>query len=86
MEDRRLTGARIPRFVDLDGPEATARIQRLVQHCRERYPDAGTAEAWHRAERRAVEMERLRREGFSEEERAELQAWIEKWAPATRDG
>lgn len=80
-EDRRLSGMRIPRFVDLDGPEVSARIRRLVQHVRERYPDAGTPQASKRAEQQALALERLRREGFSEEERAELAAWLEK-----RDG
>lgn len=78
-DDRRLTGARIPRFVDLDGPEASARIQRLVQHCRERYPDAGTPQAWQRAEQQALEFERIRREGFSEQEREEFARWPEQW-------
>lgn len=77
MNDRRLTGARIPRFVDLDGPEVSARIRGLVQHCRDRYPDAGTPRALQRAARQALAIETLRREGFSEEDRKELAAWLE---------
>jgi hypothetical protein len=76
-EDRRLSGVRIPRFVNLDGPEASARIRSVVEHFRERYPDAGTPQAWERAKKAALEIERIRAEGFSAAERADLLAWLE---------
>ena len=78
-EDRRLTGFRVPRFVDLDGPEAAARIQRLVTHLGSR-PRVDPMERWNQA----AKLERLREEGFSDEDRAELLAWAERHAPPSR--
>jgi cytochrome c553 len=75
-DDRRLTGARIPRFVDLNGPEASERIRRVVQAFRERYPGS-ESDAFHRAQQQAVAMMRLREEGFSEQDRADLAEWLE---------
>ena len=81
-EDRRLTGARIALPVDLDGPEAQARIRRTVEALRTRYPNPEGA--LHRARKDAVALERLREEGFSDEDRAELLAWAERLAPPSR--
>lgn len=77
-EDRRLTGVRIPRHVNLDSPEASARIQRLVAHVRERYPDAGTPQADARVLQQVREQQRLREEGFSEQDRRDLLEWLER--------
>jgi len=60
--DRRLTGFHVPRFVDLDSAEATARIQRVAERFRQRYPDPQNA--LERAREQAVEIERLREKGF----------------------
>lgn len=81
--DQRLTGFRIQCPVDLDSPESQARIRRMVDAFRERYPNP--AGALHRAQRDAVEVMRLREDGFSEADRADLFDWIERIAPPSRD-
>ena len=81
-EDRRLTGFRITRHVDLNSPEVTERIRRLGEHLRQRYPNPESA--LHRAQKDAVALERLREDGFSEEDRAALLAWAEQVAPPSR--
>ncbi len=57
-EDRRLTGFRITRHVDLNSPEVTERIRRLGEHLRQRYPNPESA--LHRAQKDAVALERQR--------------------------
>ena len=72
--DQRLTGARIPRFADLDGPEASSRIQRVVQQMRERAP----ADPMRQAYLDAVEAQKLRQRGFTAEDRAKILEWLER--------
>jgi hypothetical protein len=73
-EDRRLTGARIPRGVDLDGPEASSRIQRVVRQLQAKAP----ADPWRQAYLEAVEAQNLRQRGFTAEDRAKILEWLER--------
>lgn len=82
-QDRRLTGARIPRFVNLDSPEVTERLRRLARRLRERYPDPQNA--LQRAKEYALAVSRWREVGFSEAERAEFAAMVERWLPPDAD-
>jgi hypothetical protein len=72
-EDRRLSGFRAPRRVDLDGCEARARIQRMVDRMRAR----ASTDPWHEAYKAAVTLRRLRQTGFTDADRAELMAWLD---------
>lgn len=76
--DRRLTGACIPRYADLNSPLVLARLQRLVQAFRQRnaQPGQGLADA----RQMAGKLDQLREEGFTDEDRAELLAWAERVA------
>ena len=76
-EDRPLTGFRVPRFVNLNSPEALERIQRLFRHLKRRYP-LSSSEAQYQARQQAVFMDRLRVEGFSAADRADLKAWLDQ--------
>lgn len=73
-KDRRLTGARLPRHVDLDGPVASRRIADLAEHMRKRYPQDG--QNMHRALQHAAALEETRRVGFTEDEVRSLNAYL----------
>lgn len=75
-QTRRLTGVRIPRGVDLNSAESTARIQRVMDRFRARYPDPHNG--LHRARQHAAALSALRETGFTDEDRAELLAWAER--------
>lgn len=74
--DQRLSGARIPRFVDLDGPEASSRIQRVAERMRERAP----ADPMRQAYLAAVEAEHRRQHGFTAEEQKQILEWLERFS------
>lgn len=73
--DQRLTGARIPRFMDLNSPEVLARLQRLGEAFRRRYPQPlDPADAWNMA----AKIQQLRETGFTDEDRRELLEWANR--------